>query len=75
MAEIVPIKGHRAYIRHTKLSAAQALANVKAMKPREVLIIAIDGDGDLIVHGSPPDPGNAMWLMARATKKLTNPGE
>jgi hypothetical protein len=70
MADIVPIKAHRAYERKTKQSAAGVLKDCRSMHPTEVLVIGYAADGELFVRGSPPDPGNAFWLMEMARKKL-----
>lgn len=70
MADIVPINGHREYERQTKRNAAGVLRDARACKPSEVLVIGTDADGQLFVSGSPPDPGNAMWLMERAKLRL-----
>lgn len=71
MADIVPIKKHKDYYRQVKRSAAGALRAARAKNPEQVLVIGLDADGDLFVQGSPPDPGNAFWLMEMARLKLT----
>lgn len=70
MAEVIPIKRHKQYVRETKLSAAGCLREVRACRPTEVLCIGYGDDGHLFVRGSPPDPANAMWLMELAKRKL-----
>lgn len=70
MADIVPIAKHRDYERQTKQSAAGVLRTARARNPTEVLVIGIDAAGDLFASASPPDPGNALWLMELAKLKL-----
>lgn len=70
MADVVPIAKHRDYKRQVKRSAAGVLRECRALHPTEILVIGIGPSGDLFVQGSPPDPGNAMWLMECAKRKL-----
>jgi len=70
MADIVPIKAHREYYRAQKRTAAGVLRDCRASNPKEILVIGIGADDELFVQGSPPDPGNALWLMEMAKKKL-----
>lgn len=70
MADIIPIKQHKQFERKTRMSAAIALSEAKAHKPREILVIGINAEGELWVNGSPPDAGNAFWLMEMAKRKL-----
>ena len=74
MADIVPIGKHREYERQTKQSAAGCLRSARARRPTEVLIIGYDKDGEFFVMGSPPDPGNAFWLMELARRQLMSHG-
>lgn len=67
---VVPIKKHRNFERHTKRLAAGVLRDVRAMNPTEILVIGHAADGSLIVQGYPPDPGNALWLIELAKKRL-----
>lgn len=71
MAEIVPIKRHKAFYRDRRASIGRTLRQAKDMGLTEILVIGVDADGDVQVQGYPPDPGNAFWLMAMAGKKLT----
>lgn len=73
MADVIPIKDHRQYQRRAKLSAAIVLRECRAKGASEMLVIGVDRDGQLFVNGSPPDPGNALWLMEMAKKKLLGP--
>lgn len=73
MSDVVPIKKHRGFYRQQRRTAAGVLRDVRALNPREILVIAIDHDGEIIVQGHPPDPANAMWLMESAKLKLLNP--
>ena len=70
MAAVLPIRGHRAYERQTRRSAAGVLRDARTRNPSEVLCIGYDASDDLFVIGSPPDPANAMWLMELAKRKL-----
>lgn len=74
MGDIVPIQKHREFVRHTKRSAAGVLRDCRAKHPTDVLVMGYDGDGRFFVQGSPPDPGNALWLMELARKKLVDGG-
>lgn len=73
MAEVVPIARHAEYERLTRASVASALAGARQAKLKEIFIVGIDQRGELYLAGSPPDPGNAMWLMASATNKIISP--
>lgn len=70
LAEIVPIKAHRKFQRTPKSSVARTLRQARTLNLTEILVIGMDSAGDIQVQASPPDPGNSMWLMASATKKL-----
>lgn len=70
MADIIPIKKHREYVRETKRHAAGVLRDVRAMNPTEILVIGTHPNGDYFVQGSPPDLGNALILMEMAKKLL-----
>lgn len=70
MADVVPIKKHRNFYRQTKRTAAGVLRNVRSLNPTEVLCIGTDSHGELFVQAFPVDPGNSMWLMESAKKKL-----
>jgi hypothetical protein len=74
MADIVPIKAHREYDRQTKRSAAGLLREVRALGPTDVLVMGYGADGNFFVQGSPPDPGNALWLMELAKRRLLGLG-
>lgn len=71
---VVPIKDHAAYERQQRRSAAGCLREVRErFKPRAVLVMGYDEDGDFFVQSSPSDPAEAMWPMERAKQKLLNP--
>lgn len=74
MADVLPIKGHREFERQVRRSAAGVLRDCRALGPTDVLVIGFGADGLLFVQASPPDPGNAMWLMELAKKQLLGLG-
>jgi hypothetical protein len=53
-----------------KQSAERILSLAKKSDLTEILIIGTDKEGKLFLAGFPPDPGNALWLMEVAKKKL-----
>lgn len=71
MADIVPIKRHKAFVREQKATIARTLRQAKDIGFTEIFIIGFDRDGEIRVQGHPPDPGNAMYLMEMAKQKLT----
>lgn len=72
MADIIPIQTpHGEFTRQTKRSVAGVLRDARTRNPTEVLVIGTDDAGNLFVTSSPPDPGNALWLMELAKLRLT----
>lgn len=71
MADILPIKGHGLYERQTRQSAAGCLRSVRErLKPRAVLVMGYDDEGEFFVRAAPNDPAEAMWLMELAKRRL-----
>lgn len=70
MADIISIKKHRLYQREKKASVARTLSQARSQRGDEILVIGTNVDGDLYVVGFPNDPGNALWLMELAKRKL-----
>jgi hypothetical protein len=66
MADVLPIRGHKAFERLERSTCARTLRDAIGAKPSEVLVIGTDAEGQFFVSGSPPDPERAMWLLERA---------
>lgn len=68
---VFPIKSHRDYERHVKRTAAGVLRDARSCKPKEIFVVGVDENDQIFVMGSPNDPGNTLWLMEMAKKRLT----
>lgn len=69
MADVVPIRTSAGdFEKAKKLTSRRVLNGARGCD--EILVIGLR-NGDLIVRGSPNDPGNAMWLMELAKRRLT----
>lgn len=68
MADVVPIRATAGeFVRKKRLHVRHVLAQAKGCD--EVLVIGVR-DGELHLRGAPNDPGNALWLMELARKRL-----
>lgn len=75
MADIVPIVpivpiGQKIgdFNRRRRNTVKRVLKRARGLT--EVLVIGYEEDGELHLRGCPNDPGQALWLMEMARKKL-----
>jgi hypothetical protein len=67
---VVNIAEHKDFEKGERLSVSRTLRQARQARLTEVLVIGHGADGALFLAGHPNDPGNALWLMELAKKKL-----
>jgi hypothetical protein len=73
MADVIPIQRHKDYQRQAQRSVSGCLKQCRGMGLVEVLVIGVDGAGQVHVKSPNANPGDAFWLMEMARNKLVNP--
>lgn len=70
MGDIVQITQHKGFDRKVKRTVQGCLKSARALQLVEVLVIGVNRDGDTVVRSPNANPGDALWLMEMARKKL-----
>lgn len=73
MADVISIKRHQDFQRQGQRTVSGCLKQCRGIGLVEVLVIGVDADGQTVVRSPNANPGDALWLMEMARKKLVGP--